>query len=182
MTFLRLLLAPMIFYWLWQGEFGQAAGWLLAAVFSDLLDGYLARRFRWQSELGGMLDPLADKLLMGLCFIGLTLAEQVPLWLLVFVLARDVVIVTGALAYRFLIGPFAAEPRWLGKSSTLVQSSFVLVTVFALGWNWPLSPWLDYAVWTVAAAALLSGADYVWHWSWRAWQAGGGRNQRNGRA
>lgn len=170
LTLLRLLLAPWIFVCLWQDAFAQAAGWLLVAVLSDLLDGYLARRFRWQTELGGMLDPLADKWLMGLCFLGLALSEHLPLWLLICVLSRDALIVGGAMAYRGLIGPFSAEPRWLGKISTLVQSVFVLATIFALGWNWPLSPWFDYAVWTVALVALLSGTDYVWHWSRRAWQ------------
>lgn len=170
LTLLRLLLAPFIFFWLWQDEFGRAAGWLLVAVLSNLLDGFLARQFRWQTELGGMLDPLADKWLMGLCFIGLALSDHVPLWLLVLVLARDVVIVAGAAAYRGLIGPFSASPRPLGKLSTLVQSLFVLASIFALGWGWPLSPWLDFAVWTVTLVALASGADYVWHWSRRARQ------------
>ena len=172
LTALRLLLAPWILYWLEVGAYALAAGWLLVAVLSDLLDGYLARRFRWQSELGGLLDPIADKLLMACCFVGLALAGQIPLWLLLCVLLRDAVIVGGAAAYRALIGPFKAEPRWLGKFSTLVQSVFVLATVSALGWRWPLSPWLDIAVWTVAVVALISGADYVWHWSWRAWRAG----------
>lgn len=171
LTALRLLLAPWILYGLWIEAYAQAAGWLLIALFSDLLDGYLARRFRWQSELGGLLDPIADKLLMTCCFVGLALSDHVPTWLLLCVVLRDLVIVGGAVSYRALIGPFAAEPRWLGKFSTLVQSIFLLATVLALGWRWPLSPWLDLAVWTVALVAVVSGVDYVWHWSRRAWRA-----------
>ena len=168
LTALRLMVAPCILYWLWQEAYALAACWLLIAVLSDALDGFLARRFRWQTDLGGILDPLADKLLMGMSFIGLTISHQVPLWLLVLVLFRDALIVAGALAYRGLIGPFAAEPSAWGKASTVAQSLFVLATVFALGWQWPLSPWSAYAVWMVALMVVVSGADYVWHWSWRA--------------
>lgn len=172
LTALRLIVAPCILYLLWQKAYALAAVCLLLAVASDALDGFLARRFRWQSELGGILDPLADKLLMGMSFIGLSISHQVPLWLLILVLARDVLIVSGALAYRALIGPFSAEPSLWGKTSTVLQSLFVLATVFALGWRWPLSPWFAYAVWIVALVVVVSGADYVWRWSHRAvWHA-----------
>jgi cardiolipin synthase len=80
------------------------------AALSDAADGFLAKRFGWQSDLGGVLDPIADKLLLVTVFITLASLDLVPLWLMAVAVARDVIIVTGALLYRVLIGPLSARP------------------------------------------------------------------------
>src|SRR5271168_2338561 len=97
-----------------------AATLLLFAVaaVSDAADGYLARRFGWQSELGGLLDPIADKLLLVTAFITLGYLGLVPLWLVVAAVARDVIIVSGAAAYRGFIGPLTAHPSIVSKFNT----------------------------------------------------------------
>jgi len=135
--------------------------WLFAAAAaSDAVDGFLARRFGWQTELGGILDPLADKLLLATVFVMLTLAGTVPVWLTAAVLARDCIIVAGAISYRILLGPVAARPSIISKLNTLCQIVFVLLVIGAQQYSWP-------AAWTMVPGALVfvtvvvSGLDYV---------------------
>src|ERR1700739_3471114 len=86
-----------------------------AAALSDAADGYLAKRFGWQSELGAVLDPLADKALLVAIFVTLSLMQLVPLWLMAAAVARDVIIVSGAAAYRVFVGPLTAHPSLISK-------------------------------------------------------------------
>jgi cardiolipin synthase len=128
---------------------------------SDAADGYLATRFGWQSELGGVLDPLADKLLLATVFVILSLLKLVPLWLMVGVVARDVIIVAGAAAYRIVIGPLTAHPSFVSKTNTLCQAAFILAVVsrakFSIPPEW-VETWLGALVF---ATVLVSGIDYV---------------------
>ena len=92
-----------------------------AAALSDAADGYLAKRYDWQTELGAMLDPLADKLLLATVFITLAYLKLVPLWLMVAAVARDVIIVIGALLFRYCIGPLEVRPRSPANSTRCVR-------------------------------------------------------------
>src|ERR1700722_1771344 len=100
-----------------------------AAALSDAADGFLAKRFGWQSELGAVLDPAADKLLLVTVFITLAYMKLVPLWLMAVAVTRDVVIVLGALLYRYWFGPLSARPSVVSKFNTLCQAAFILAVV-----------------------------------------------------
>lgn len=135
--------------------------WLFgAAAASDGLDGYLARSFGWQSELGGILDPLADKTMLAGVFVTLAYLGSVPVWLTAAVLARDVIIVLGAVSYRVLLGPVSARPSLISKINTLCQVTFVLTTLGTQQFSWP-------PVWAMSLGAVVfvtvavSGIDYV---------------------
>ncbi|MFC5743669.1 CDP-alcohol phosphatidyltransferase family protein [Dyella tabacisoli] len=147
-----------------------ALGLIALAGVSDGLDGFLARRYGWQSRFGGMLDAVADKLLLVACFLLLAKTGALPWWLAFLVLGRDLLIVSGALAWRLLIGPIKPQPSWLSKACTLAQILYLLaVLASAAGWPSILSPSLQ----TITAVlCVVSGLDYVWRWSWR---AGGSR-------
>jgi cardiolipin synthase (CMP-forming) len=142
----------------------------LAAV-SDAADGLLARRFGWQSELGGVLDPIADKLLLASVFVTLSFMQLVPLWLMAAAVARDVIIVAGAASYRFFIGPVAAHPSVISKCNTLCQAAYILAVVgrseFAVPHAWVVM-WLGALVFATVA---VSGIDYVLVYGRRAAQA-----------
>jgi cardiolipin synthase len=131
------------------------------AAGSDAVDGYLARRFGWQSELGGVLDPIADKLLLAAAFVTLSFLKLVPPWLMVAAVARDVIIVSGAAAYRVVIGPLTAHPSMISKANTLCQAAYILAVVsrakFAVPPDW-LVTWLGALVF---ATVVVSGIDYV---------------------
>src|SRR5690606_11644606 len=88
---------------------------LIVAGGSDAADGFLAKTFNWRTRLGGLLDPAADKLLIGSVFLTLTYLGKVPLALAVIVVMRDVVIVVGSIAYHFLIEPLQGQPSGISK-------------------------------------------------------------------
>jgi cardiolipin synthase (CMP-forming) len=131
------------------------------AAVSDAADGFLAKRFNWQSELGAVLDPIADKALLATVFVTLSLMKLVPLWLMAAAVARDVIIVSGAAAYRIVIGPLTAHPSLISKINTVFQAGFILVVVsrakFSLPPEWVIT-WLGALVFATVA---VSGIDYV---------------------
>lgn len=164
----RLIAVPPLL-WLLLEERYLAAWWLaLVAGASDAVDGFLAKRFAWTSRLGGLLDPIADKLLLACGFVGLWWNGQVPLALLLLVLTRDLLIVGGALAWHRWIGPVSAEPSRLSKFNTLAQIVYVLWLLAALAAIADIARPPSAMVWLVAASTVLSGVHYVWVWGRRA--------------
>jgi cardiolipin synthase len=138
------------------------------AASSDALDGFLARRYGWQSFLGSILDPIADKLLLATLLVTLAVLDLVPMWLMVTALARDVIIVSGAAAYRLFIGPLTAQPSNVSKFNTLCQASFVLCVVARAEFSWPPS-WSQAGLGALAfATTVVSGIDYVMTYGRRA--------------
>ena len=136
---------------------------------SDGVDGFLARHYGWQSRLGGMLDAIADKLLLISCFVILAWLGEVPLWLTLIVCARDLLIASGALLWRLLIGRIHPQPSKLSKACTFMQIVYLVCVLLALA-HWP-TPSSMIFVWLVAALCVASGLDYAVRWSYRAWQA-----------
>ena len=171
LTLLRLAAVPWVAWLLHERAWGTAVLLVCAAGATDALDGWLARRFGWQSWLGSWLDPIADKVLVAACYLGLALLHAIAWPLALLVVARDVVIVAGASAYRALVGPLQAHPTWLGKATSPLQLAFV-VALLAAAWQGDGSPaWLPAASWGVAALTLASGIEYIWEWSRRARRA-----------
>lgn len=169
LTLLRIALVPLLALRVMQHDYEAALTIALVAAITDALDGLLARRFRWQSRLGGILDPLADKLLLTVSFVVLALVGAIPVWLTWLVLSRDLVIVLGAIAYHFIVGRFDAQPTRLSKLTTLVQILLVLEALLRLSSLWIAPPWVETSL--IAATALLSiasGLHYVVHWGGKA--------------
>lgn len=167
-SILRALAVGPIIWLLLEGRFGFALAAFVLAGLSDGLDGWLAARFGWRSALGGILDPLADKLLLVGSFAALWWVGWVPGWLLALVLLRDVVIVAGATVYHFLVAPLRAVPTLLSKLNTVVQLAYVcgIITVAAFGWQLPALVWLGTAA--VTLTTLASGLHYVVVWGRKA--------------
>jgi cardiolipin synthase len=159
-TSMRILLVAPIAVALAQHRLTMSIALFAAAALSDAADGFLAKRFGWQSELGAVLDPIADKLLLATVFVTLAYLKLVPLWLMVAAVARDAVIVTGAMLYRLLIGPLDVRPSAVSKFNTLCQAAFVLAVVcreeFSLPPQWAVV--LLGAL--VFVTVMVSGIDY----------------------
>ena len=164
---LRLLLVLPAFWLIGEHEYARALLIVAIAGASDALDGYLAKRFGWQSRLGGLLDPLADKMLLLACFLGLVMTGVLPAWLFVLVIGRDLLIVFGAVAYHNLIGPFDAEPTRLSKLTTVVQIACVIGELLRLAWL-PSLPGRHVVLLATAVLTVVSGLHYVVVWSARA--------------
>jgi cardiolipin synthase len=165
---LRILLVAPIAVALAERRLAVAIALFGVAAASDAADGFLAKRYGWQSELGAVLDPAADKLLLGTVFITLSLLKLVPLWLMAAAVARDAIIVLGALAYRYWIGALDVRPSVVSKFNTLCQAAYIMAVVGREQFAVP-PPWVI----TVAGALVfvtvaISGIDYVLIYGWRA--------------
>lgn len=172
----RMLLSVPIVYLLARGEFWLTLAVFFVAAVSDAADGYLAKRFHWESELGKALDPLADKLLLVTAFLTLAVLKLTPWWLAALAVLRDLVITFGAIAYRLLYGPLTdAAPTVLSKLNTLLQILYVGSVVLSKAAGWPPAWMLVVAGWLVAVTTVSSGADYVWTY----WQRASDHHARN---
>jgi cardiolipin synthase (CMP-forming) len=165
---LRMLLTIPVAWAILEGRFQLALLLFLVAGFTDGLDGFLAKRFAWQSRLGGLLDPAADKLLLASAFVTLWAVGHVPGWLLAAVVGRDLIITAGALLYYHRVGPFEAEPTIISKLNSALQLLYILLTLCLLVFAAPGSEILSGLAWLVLVTTAVSGLDYVIRWSARA--------------
>ena len=160
LTAVRILLAPLTAYFIVRGNEFAALGVFAAAGATDAVDGFLARRFGLVSRFGEYLDPAADKLLMLICFVSLTMMHQAPLWLSVIVIGRDVAIILGVLVARALSLPVKMEPLAIGKASTVVQIGYVALMLLLLAFNVDMPQLTLLAAVTAAIFTLLSWLAY----------------------
>jgi cardiolipin synthase len=172
LTVLRIFLTVPVIWMLLEREFAWALLLFGVAGVSDGLDGYLAKRYGWESRLGSLLDPLADKALLVSSFLSLGWLGLIPTWLVLLVILRDLVIVTGALVYHFEVEQLEAAPSLISKLNTLTQILLVLVVVCAAG-PLPLPESIAaILIWVTLVTTLASGASYVWIWGRKALDRG----------
>ena len=172
-TALRFLLVPPVVILLLQERFTAALIVFGVAGLSDGLDGFLARRFDWRSRLGGIMDPLADKLLVVSSFVTLGWLGLIPAWLVLLVILRDLVIIAGATFYHMRIEQFDAEPSVASKLNTAAQVLLVLAVLYSSGIQALPVMLMDVLLYGVLVTTLWSGFDYVWTWGRRAMHRGG---------
>lgn len=168
-TFLRFLLLPPVVLLLLNRRYDAAMLVFAVAGFSDALDGYLAKRYHWTSRLGGLLDPLADKLMLVSGFVTLAWLGVIPAWLVALIILRDVVIVTGAIVYHLRIEKLEAEPSAVSKVNTLAQILLILAVMFSQAFHQLPEFLMNMLIYGVLLTTLWSGFDYVWTWGRRAW-------------
>ena len=167
-TILRILLIPFfvveVLYYVKTGNelhrLLAILSFAVAAIF-DGVDGYIARRYNQRSELGAILDPLADKLLLvsGIVLLSFNWPyfDSIPLWLTGTIIGRDILILIGLVVIQITIGKVKVKPRIFGKIATVLQMAVVLWVL--LKWN---TRWL--AVWTLAAALFTGGSGLLYVW------------------
>jgi cardiolipin synthase len=175
LTVIRMALIPVFVGALYYQRFGWALAVFVIAGVTDGLDGLFARRFNQYSQLGQILDPIADKLLLVTSFITLSMPSvmepsalvqpharhlPVPFWVTAAVISRDVFIIVGAAAINIVTGFRGFRPSWLGKANTTVQIVSVVLILAAA--SFPLlRGYLPTVYTTVFAFAIISGAHYV---------------------
>lgn len=158
LTFLRLLLAPVIVILLINGADAWALVVFLLAGITDGLDGYFARSLRERTELGRVLDPVADKVLLGSAFFTLAFLGRLPLWLVVIAVGRDLVVVVGSCILYGVTGRLGYPPSVIGKLTTVLQLLTVLAAMILGEGDALLHP----LFWGTAAVTVLSGLDYTY--------------------
>ena len=166
---IRLALVWPILTALHAGEHRLALVLFVIAAASDGVDGYLAKRFNWTSELGKFLDPLADKLLLITVFVEAAWLELVPWWLTAAVVARDVMIGLGALIFRLWFGPLHGRPTRFSKVNTAAQLLYVTLVLLNAAFGVPPREVLGALALLTLATTVLSGLHYLQIFTRRAW-------------
>jgi cardiolipin synthase (CMP-forming) len=154
---------------LYGGRHGLALALFMLAAISDGLDGYLAKRFNWTSDLGRFLDPAADKLLLVTVFIESTWLGLVPWWVTAAAVARDLMIALGALVYRLWFGPLRGRPTIISKINTGAQLLYLMAVMLGAAVAFPPHDVLRALALTVFTTTALSGLHYVQAFTRRAW-------------
>ncbi|MGM0552841.1 MAG: CDP-alcohol phosphatidyltransferase family protein [Pseudomonadota bacterium] len=170
-TLARIVLTLPILWLLWSEAYLAAVLLLAVAGLSDVLDGWLVRRYGWYTALGAWLDPAADKLLILGVYLVVTLSGLLPVWLLILVLGRDLWLALGSLLYRLRVGPLEPQPLVISKLNTFLQIVLILVVIAGAGGLAAVATVVPVLVALVAATTLASGVAYSWQWGRRARQA-----------
>jgi len=160
----RILLVPVIVWAIASNEMQVAFGLFVVAGLSDLVDGFLAKRFRMATELGAYLDPLADKAMLVSVYVTLGIVEEVPRWLVILVVSRDIMIVTAVILSWLVDKPVKLKPLLVSKLNTLAQVLLAAFVLARLGIELRLELAIQVLTAMVAALTLLSIAFYLAAW------------------
>ncbi len=160
LTVLRILITPLFVIFLLRDLHGLALLVFVAAGVSDGLDGLVARMFNQRSDLGAILDPIADKLLLSAAFISLGVLRTIPGWVVVIVISRDVLIVTGIAVLTFCQVEFDIRPSLLSKWTTVAQ--ILTVGIGLIQFLYPAAQVLQVLCWVTVSMTVLSGLHYTY--------------------
>lgn len=160
----RILLVPIIIWAIASNQMEIAFAIFVIAGVSDAVDGFLAKRFNMSSELGALLDPLADKALLVSIYVALGIWGAIPRWIVILVVSRDIMIV-GAVIVSWLFGkPIPMKPLMVSKLNTFAQVAFAALVLAALGFGFKSSPYEVILMVIVAILTLLSVSFYLVEW------------------
>ena len=165
-TIVRILCAP-VFLWMLLADGGSdgplrwwAAVLFIVAIATDGIDGYLARKYEIVTDLGKLLDPIADKVLTGFAFIGLSILVELPWWVTILVLVREV----GITVHRLLVAStHVVAAAWMGKLKTVAQAvalSLALLPLWTIVGEW-IHVVNTVTMWIAVILTVASGIDYV---------------------
>ncbi len=167
-TIFRVILVPITVCFILKEKYGTALAFFLVAGISDAADGFIARRFNMRSELGARLDPLADKILIIATVLVLARLGLLPLWLMIVIVSRDLVIACGALAWHFAIGPVEMAPSLMSKLNTFFQVAMIFLLLCKASSLLDIYSWQPFIFYLVFLTSLVSGLQYVIVWGIKA--------------
>ena len=160
----RVILVPVIFWLLVSGNTKAAFFAFLAAGISDAVDGFVAKRFKLETELGAYLDPLADKLLIVSIYVALGVAGNLPSWLVVAVVSRDILIVVGVVLAWIVGQAVTIRPLAVSKANTASQILLAAVVLADEGFKLEMAGLRWTLVWTTLVLTVWSLAAYLREW------------------
>jgi cardiolipin synthase len=170
-TALRFVLIPVLVLLLIEHCYVEAFAVFVVSALSDLADGVIARRWNARTRLGAIADPLADKLTMLAVTLVLAAQALIPLWLALAIVARDLLIVAGAVAFHFVVGRVDMAPSRLSKFNTVLEFSVLSALLADAARVIEVTALLPPLFVLVTATIVGSGVQYVWVWGRRAWRA-----------
>jgi cardiolipin synthase len=161
----RILLVPFIVWAIASNQLEIAFAIFVIAGVSDAVDGFLAKRFNMSSELGALLDPLADKALLVSIYMALGIWGAIPRWIVILVVSRDIMIV-GAVIVSWLFGkPIPMKPLMVSKLNTVAQVAFAALVLASLGFGFDSAPYDLALMALVTVFTLLSVSFYLVEWA-----------------
>ena len=160
----RILLVPIVVWAIASNQMQIAFAVFVVAGVSDAVDGFLAKRFNLRSELGALLDPLADKALLVSIFITLGVWGAIPRWIVILVVSRDIMIVAAVIVSWLFEKPVAMKPLMVSKLNTVAQVGFAALVLAALGFGFQPSPYDLILMALVTIFTLVSVALYLVEW------------------
>jgi cardiolipin synthase (CMP-forming) len=167
LTVVRLVLIPIFVSAVYYKNFGWALAIFFVSALTDGLDGLAARALDQKTQLGAILDPMADKILLVTAFVVLslprfTITPPIPFWLTATAISRDVFIVLGALVINMVTGFSRFRPSLPGKANTVVQLTTIIFFLVANAFN-VLAEYLPLAYYLTFGMAIFSGLHYIFH-------------------
>ncbi len=160
----RIIAVPVVFWLLLTGQAKGAFLVFVAAGISDAVDGYLAKRFHWQTELGAYLDPLADKLLIVSIYIALGVRGELPSWLVIGVVSRDFAIVAAIMLAWLMNHPVRIKPLIVSKMNTASQLLLASVVLADEAFGFGLTETRSVLIWSTGILTSLSLIAYLRAW------------------
>lgn len=156
LTTIRFLLVPVIFYFAMQGNYIVSAVLLVISGITDVLDGFIARKFDFVTDFGTLFDPLTDKLTQIFTLLVLVIQNVIPVWILAFVILKEILMIIGA-TFLFKKQTATIPSRWYGKITTVVFYIAIFVSMlnkqFNLGYSFDM--YLYYLALVFALFALI---------------------------
>ncbi len=160
----RVVLVPIVFWLLVSGRVQAAFFTFVVAGISDAVDGFLAKRYGWTTELGAYLDPLADKLLLVSIFVAMGVLGELPSWLVIGVVTRDIMIVVAVMLSWLMDHPVRIRPLVVSKANTAAQLLLASTVLADVGFGLGLGTMRWALVWITAALTIASLAAYMRAW------------------
>ena len=164
-TVFRIFLVPVVVWLIIADQMQWAFYALFLAGLTDALDGYLAKKFGLLTELGAYLDPIADKALLVSIYIVLGISGHLPVWLVIAVVSRDLVIIGAIMLSWMLERPVKLRPLFVSKANTAFQIVLAALVVADLGFELGLAGLTQIMIWITGLLTALSAAAYLVTWS-----------------
>jgi len=160
----RILLVPVVVWAIASGQMAIAFAVFIVAGVSDAVDGFLAKRFHMTSELGALLDPLADKALLVSIYVALGIWGAIPRWIVILVVSRDIMIVSAVIVSWLFGKPIPMKPLMVSKLNTVAQVAFAALVLGALGFGFNSAPYEVVLMGLVTVFTLVSVSLYLVEW------------------
>ena len=160
----RILLVPIVVWAIASNQMAIAFAVFVTAGVSDGVDGFLAKRFNMASELGAMLDPLADKALLVSIYVALGIWGAIPRWIVILVVSRDIMIVSAVIVSWLFDKPIPMKPLMVSKINTFAQVAFAALVLASLAFGFSPDPYDVILMGLVTVFSLVSVSLYLVEW------------------
>lgn len=164
LTLARIFLVPLVVWLIISHEMLPALILFLLAGFSDAADGFIAKHYGQDTELGAYLDPIADKALLVSIYVTLGLSDRLPAWLVIAVVSRDILIVGAVMLSWILSRPMPVHPLLVSKANTLAQIVLAGLVLAELGLGLGLGTLISFCILVTGVLTILSAVAYFWAW------------------